>query len=82
MNFITQLGSPLENVKRVRENLYTSILTTRLSRLVVAKVLHFGFANVTRASAGSADVKIFINCVAVLAGRGDDTSPENVSGCT
>lgn len=27
------------------------------------KVLHFGFANVTRASAGSVDVKIFINCV-------------------
>lgn len=44
----------------------------RLSRLVIPKVLHFGFA-------GSADVKIFINCV--LAGRGDDTSPENVSGC-
>lgn len=65
------------------KTLYTLSSLPALSRLVVPRCSTLpASSNVTRASAGSADVKIFINCVAVFAGRDDDTSPEKVGWCT
>jgi hypothetical protein len=73
---------------RARKPLYPILCPVAAPRRAARAVLvfhfgfGFGFGNVTRASAGSADVKIFINCVPVLVGRGDDTLPGKVGWCT